>query len=194
MVNDRAIHKPAEPRSAVDLTAPFRCAGRAEKDQMFKAQQGFRFAVAVLLFQKSAERKPSIMPDDRGRTERYYPSSLLNSPAEIHVVAGLAIFGIEPAYTFESPTVKRHVTTGNMLGDGIRKQNMVWSTRRRSNARLNPILCRRRDIWSADSGVIATDKCANQVIQPIGVRHAVGIGVGQYFALGSSSPSVAGVT
>ncbi len=163
VVNDRAIHKPAEPRSAVDLTAPLRCAGRAEKDQMFKAQQGFRFAIAVLLFQESAERKPSIMPDDRGRTKRYYPSSLLNSPAEIHVVAGLAIFGIEPAYTFESPTVKRHVTTGNMLGDGIRKQNMVWSTRRRSNARLNPILCRRRDIWSADSGVIATDKCANQV-------------------------------
>ena len=131
VINDRAINKPAEPRSAVDLTAPFRCAGRAEKDQMFKAQQRFRFAVAVLLFQESAQRKPPIMPDDRGRTERDYPSSLLNSPAEIHVVAGLAIFGIEPTYTFEGPTVKRHVTTGNMLGDCIRKQNMVWSARRR---------------------------------------------------------------
>ena len=160
---------------------------------MFKAQQGFRFAIAVLLFQKSAQRKPSIMPDDSGRTERDYPSSLLNSPAEIHVVAGLAIFGIEPAYTFEGPTVKRHVTTGNMLGHCIGKQNMVWSAGRRSNARLNPILCRRRDVWSAYSGVIATDKRANQVVQPIGIRHAVGIGVGQHFALGSSRPGVAGV-
>src|SRR5262245_22325541 len=134
------------------------------------------------------------MPDDRGRAERDYLSTLLNSPAEIHVVAGLAIFGIESAYTIEGPTVKRHVTTWNMFGDCIREQNMVWSARRRSNARLDPILCRRRDVWSSDSGVIATDKRANQVVQPINVRHAVGIGVGQYFALGSSRSRVASVT
>ena len=72
VINDRPINKPAEPRGAVDLTAPFRCAGRAEKDQMLEAQQRFRFAVAVLLFAESAQRKPSIMPDDRGRTERDY--------------------------------------------------------------------------------------------------------------------------
>src|SRR5512132_457463 len=134
------------------------------------------------------------MPDDRGRTERDDPSSLLNSPAKIDVVAGFAIFGIEPAYTFEGPTVKRHVTTGNMLSHRIRKQNMVWSARRSSNARLNPILCRRRDVWSPYSGVIATNKRANHVVQPIDVCHAVGIGVGQHFALGSSRAGVAGVT
>src|SRR4030095_8682825 len=153
-----------------------------------------RFAVTVLLFQESAQRKPSVMPDDRGGTKRYSPSSLLNSPAEIHVVAGLAIFGIEPGYTFEGPTVKCHVTTGNMLGDCIRKQNMVWSAWRRSNARLNPILCRRRDVRPTHSGVITADKRANQVVQPFGIRHAVGIGVGQHFALSSSRPGVAGVT
>ncbi|KAG0505161.1 MAG: hypothetical protein Udaeo_15120 [Candidatus Udaeobacter sp.] len=71
---------------------------------------------------------------------------------------------------------------------------MVWSARRPSNARLNPILRRRRDVWSAYSGVIAANKRANQVVQPIDVRHAVGIGVGQHFALGSSRPGVAGVT
>src|SRR5262249_51418734 len=151
----------AEPRSTVDLTAPFRCASRAKENQMFEAQQRFRFAVTILLFHKSAQRKPSIMPNDRRWTERDYPSSLLNSPAEIHVVASLSIFGTETAYTFEGPTIKRHVTTGNVLGDGIRKQNMVWASRRRSNTRLNPALCRRRDIWSADSSVIATDKRAN---------------------------------
>src|SRR5436305_531 len=122
-----------------------------------------------------------MMPHDRGRTKRDYPSSLLNSPAKIDVITGLAIFGIEPAYSFEGPTVKRHVTTGNMLGDCIRKENMIWSARRPSNTRLNPILCRRRDVWSAYTGVIATDKCANQIVQPINVRHAVGIGVGEYF-------------
>src|SRR5215212_5091956 len=111
---------------------------------MFKAEQRFRFAVTVLLFQESAQRKPSMMPHDRSRTERDYPSCLLNSPAEIDVVTGFSIFGIEPAYRVEGPTVKCHVTTRNMLGDYIRKQNMVWSARSSSNTRLNPILCRRR--------------------------------------------------
>src|SRR5215472_11377963 len=134
------------------------------------------------------------MPNDCGWTEGNYPPSLLNSPAEIHVVAGLPIFGIESADAFESPTVKCHVTTGNMLCDRVGKQNMVWSPWRRSNAGLNPILCWRRDVWSTDSGVIAADKRANQVIQPIGVCHAVGIGVGQHFALRSSRAGVAGVT
>src|SRR5262245_60743361 len=134
------------------------------------------------------------MPNDRRRTERDYPAGLLNSPAEIHVVASLAIFGIESADPFEGPTVKRHVTTGNMLGDRIRKQNMIRPSGRGSNACLNPILRRRRDVWSADSSVIATHKRANQVVQPIGVRHAVRIGVGQDLTLGGSRPGIAGVT
>src|SRR5262245_54172305 len=161
---------------------------------MFETQQRFRFAITVLLFHESAQREPPIVPNDRGRTERDHPAALLNSPAEIHVVASLAIFGIESAHTFEGPAVKCHVTTGDMFGDRIGKQNMVWSARRGSNAGLNPILCRRRDVWPTYSGVIAADKRANQIVQPINVRHAVGIGVGQYFALGSSCPGVAGVT
>src|SRR4051794_15625225 len=134
------------------------------------------------------------MPHDRGRTKRDYPTILLNSPAKIDVITGLAIFGIEPSHSFEGPAVKRHVTTGNVLRDSVRKQNMVWSAWRPSNARLNPILRRRRDVWSAYSGVIATDKRANKVVQPIDVGHAVGIGVGKNFAVGSSRTGVAGVT
>src|SRR5262245_3631027 len=136
---------------------------------MFEAQQRFRFAVAVLLFDKSTQRESPIMPNDRSRTERDYPTSLLNSPAEIHVVASLAIFGIESAYTFEGPPVKCHVTTGNVLSDGTGTTTLVWSAGRGSKARLNPIWCWRRNFWSADAAVIATAKRANQVIQPIAV-------------------------
>jgi hypothetical protein len=193
VINNRSINKPAEPRRAIDLTAPFCCAGRAEKDQMFKAQQRFRFAIAILLFHKSSQCKSAVMPDNRSWAERNYPATLLNSPAEIHVVAGLPIFRIEPTYAFEGPTVKCHVTTGNVLGDRVRKQNMVRPARRPGNAGLNPILRWRRNVWSAHSGVIATDKRANHVVQPIDIRHAVGIGVGQHFALCSSRPGVAGM-
>src|SRR5574338_1281637 len=125
------------------------------------------------------------MPDDRGWAERDNSASLLNAPAEIDVVAGLAIFGIEPAYTFEGPTVKSHITTGNMLGDGVREQHMIRPARRGSDARLDPVLCGRRDVRSANTGIIATEERANQVIQPIGIGHAVRIGIGEDIAFGS---------
>ena len=50
MVNNRAVQKPTETRRAVDLAAPFRSTGWAEKNQMLEAQKRFRFAVALLLF------------------------------------------------------------------------------------------------------------------------------------------------
>ena len=194
MVNHRAINKPAEPRRTVDLTAPFRCAGRSEEDQMFEAQQRFSFAVTVLLLEEVPKSETSIMPDDRGWAECDNPSGLLNSPAEIDVVSRLAIFRIEPADALERPAVKRHITSGNMLGDGIGEQNMIGTARRRRNARLNPISCRRRDVWSAHSGVVAAHECPNQVVEPIDIRHAVRIGIRQHFAFGGGGPRVAGVT
>src|SRR5262245_66095193 len=100
---------------------------------MFEAQQRFRFAIAVLLLHESAQRKASVMPNDCRRTERDYASRLLNSPAEIHVVAGLPVFRIESAHAFEGPTVEGHVTSGNVLRDCIRKQNVVWSSRDRKS-------------------------------------------------------------
>src|SRR5438105_2826167 len=50
MINHRAVDEPTEARRSINLAAPFRCSGRAEEDQMFEAQQRFRFAIAVLLF------------------------------------------------------------------------------------------------------------------------------------------------
>src|ERR1700746_3376712 len=108
---------------------------------MFKAQQRFRFAVAILLFQKSTESKPPVVPHDCSWAESDDPASLLNSPAKIDVVPSLAIFGIEAARAFKCPPVKSHVTAGNVLGDCVGKQHMTWTAGCRSNARLNPILC-----------------------------------------------------
>src|ERR1043166_9288152 len=161
---------------------------------MFKAQQRFRFAVAILLLQKSTESKPAVVPHDCSRAESDDPASLLNSPAKIDVVPSFAIFGVEAARAFKCPSIKSHVTARNVLGDCVGKQNMTWTARRCRNARLNSILCRRRNVRSADSGAIAANKRADQVIQPIHVCHAVRIGVGEDFAFGSGGTSVTGVT
>src|ERR1700741_4570481 len=128
---------------------------------MFEAQQRFRFAIAILLFQKSAKSKTPVVPYDGSRTESNDPSSLLDSPAKIDVISGLSILGIEAARAFKCPPVKSHVTAGNVLGDCVSEQNMTWPAGCRGNARLNPVLCWRRDIRSADSGVIAAYECTD---------------------------------
>ena len=67
VVNDRTIQKPAEPGRAINLSAPFGRAGRTKKYEMLEPKERFRFAVALLLFEKSADGKAPVMPDHRGR-------------------------------------------------------------------------------------------------------------------------------
>src|SRR5438270_6931867 len=161
---------------------------------MFKAQQRIRFAVTVLLPQKSPKRKTPIVPHDRGRTEGNDPSSLLNSPAKIDVITCFAVFGVKAAHALKRPPIKRHVATRNMLGDHIGKQYMARSTGCRCNASLNPTFGWRRDIRPTHSSVITAYKSADEIIQPIGINHAVRIGVGEDFTFscgGTSIPSMA---
>src|ERR1043166_6125081 len=127
---------------------------------MFEPQQRFRFPVAILLFQESAKSETPVVPDNRSWAESNDPASLLDSPAKIDVIASLVIFRIETPCAFKRPPVKSHVTAGNVLGDCVSKQNMTWSAGCGGNARLNPILCRRRDVWSADASIIAANECA----------------------------------
>ena len=61
------------------------------------------------------------MPNDCGWIESDYPAGLLNTPAKIDIVSSLAVFGIEATHGVERPAIKRHVTTGYMLGDCIGK-------------------------------------------------------------------------
>src|SRR6266542_4107486 len=71
---------------------------------------------------------------------------------------------------------------------------MARSARCRCNAGLNPIFGWRRYVRSAYSGVITAYKSADKIIEPIRINHAVRIGVGEYFTLGSGGARIAGVT
>ena len=122
---------------------------------MLKAQQRFRFAVAILLFQKSPQCESAMMPHDRGRAESNDATSLLKSPAKIDIVAGLVVLGIEAADVFKCSPIERHVTTGNVLGDYVCEQNMAGPARRCCHTGLDPVLCRRGHVWPAHSSVMA---------------------------------------
>ena len=131
------------------------------------------------------------MPDNRGRAKRDDVAFLLQTPAEIDVVSGLAILDVEAADGIKGPAIKGHVTTGNVLGHGVGQQNVARSARRRRHAGLHPIFRRRRNVGAAHARVVAAEKRADQIIQPVGIGHAVGVGVGQNLTFGGSGPGVA---
>ena len=97
------------------------------------------------------------MPHDRGRAEGDDVAFLLQAPAKIHVVAGLAILDVEPADAFERPAIKRHVTTGDVFRHRIGEQNVARPAGRGRDTGLHPIFRRRRNVRPADAGVIAAD-------------------------------------
>ena len=68
---------------------------------------------------------------------------------------------------------------------------MTRSARRGRDTRLNPGFCRGRNIRSPYACEVATSESADQVIKPVNVGHAVGVGVSQHFAACSSSAGIA---
>ena len=49
MIDHRPVDEPAKARRPVDLTAPFRGAGRTKKNQVFETKQRLGFAIPILL-------------------------------------------------------------------------------------------------------------------------------------------------
>src|SRR5438477_2648507 len=161
MVDNRAVDKPTEARRAVNLPAPFRGAGRAEEDQVLEAKKRFGFPITFLLFAKSAQGEPPMVPDDRRGAKCDRVSGLLDAPAKIHVVTGRMIFRIEATDAFERPAIPRHVTTWNVFRDRVGEQNVARPARRSGDARLHPVPRRRRNVRAANPGVFATQKRAH---------------------------------
>src|ERR1051326_705158 len=96
-----------------------------------------------------------MMPDDRGWTKRDDIAGLLKAPAKIDIVAGFVVFGIETADIFESPPIKRHIATGDVLGNRVGEQDVTWSPGRRRNHRLERVARRWTHVGPADAAVIA---------------------------------------
>src|SRR5262245_32272903 len=98
---------------------------------MFEAEEGLGLSVARLLAQVSARILPPMMPDERPGSEGDPITGLLQTPANIDIIAGLAKQGIEAVDCQEGVAAEGHVAAGNMLGDLIALQDMDRLSRRR---------------------------------------------------------------
>src|SRR4029078_9630579 len=108
---------------------------------------------------------------DRAGTEGDHAALALQAPAKIHVVTGFKVFRIKSADALEGTAMKGHVAPRHVLGHDIAEQHVAWPTRRRGHGSLNPVRRGRRNIWSANTRIVAAEQSFNEVIQPVGLGH-----------------------
>ena len=145
MIDDGPIHEPGETRCTIDLTFPLRGPGGTEENKMPETKERFGFSVSLLLLSESGQRKAPVVPDDGRRTKADDLALLLQTPAEIHIIASLVVFRIKSTDFFESPFVEGHIAAGNVLRNDIGQEHMIGPTGRSSYAGLDPVLGGRRE-------------------------------------------------
>ena len=145
------------------------------------------------MFAERLQREAPVVPDDRRRAECDHAPRLLKPPAKIHIVARLAVFGVEPAYKVERPTVECHIAAGNVLRHDIREQNMARTARRRRHTSLHPVFRRGRNVRSPHPGEVAAEQRPDQVVEPVGVRHAIAVGINNHIARSLAGANIARV-
>ena len=177
MINNRLVDEPGEAWCTVDLAFPLGCAGGAEEDKVLEAQHGLRLAVAFLLFAEGLQSEAPIVPNDRGRAEGDHAAALLQTPAEVHIITRLAVFRIEATHLIKCPAVECHVAAGNVLRHDIGEQYMARPSGSCSHTGLHPVFRRWRNVWSAHSGEVSAQECANKIVKPVWVCHAVAVRV-----------------
>src|SRR2546428_12358992 len=74
----------------IDPPTPHSTAKKVEIFRVLSNQQGFGFAVAGLLLQVSLHRRSAVMPDKTAPAEPDFSTALLQTPADIHIIARLA--------------------------------------------------------------------------------------------------------
>ena len=191
VINDRPGEKRIHPHLRIDVAVPDGRAGRAEILEMLVAQHRLGLAVAGLLAEVGADLEPAVMPDHGGGAEADHVAALHQPPADIDVVARLAVFGIEAADLVQRPFVIGHVAARHVLGNRVGQQHVAGRAGRRADRRLNPVGRGRRNIRAAHRGEIGGEQRVDQEVEPVAVGHAVRIGEGDDLALRRGDADVA---
>src|SRR6516225_1794060 len=142
---------------------------------MLELQERLCLPVTSLLAQVGARVLPPVMPDESARRDGDPVARLLQAPADIDIVAGLAVLPIEAIDRFQRLPAKSHVAAGNMLGNLVALEDVHWLAGGCRHARRKPTVGRTQ-VGSADCRRPAALQLADQMSEPVVVHVTIGIG------------------
>ena len=177
VVDNRLSDDQALQRRTVEHAAPLAVAAAIVAVRMFKPQQGLGLTVSGLLPQIGAGRLSSLVPDEGPRCERNPMARLLQTPADIDVVAGLEKLRIESIDRFQRFTAECHVAARNMFGHLVALEHMHRLPGGGGDASRDSAIVRRQ-IRSPDRVCPAALELRNEMREPMRIDEHVRIDVG----------------
>jgi len=138
VINPAAIQAEELPESfSVEPAIPCEMSDRIVLFWPFTFQHGFSAAIIQLLVPIGANGRTAMMPDHCAWMKAECPATLLQAPAEIHVVASDAKRWVETAHCFQSGATKSHVAAGQMFSNAVGNEHVRWIARRMVHALRN---------------------------------------------------------
>ena len=144
---------------------------------MLKTQHRLRFPIPLLLSDIGLHRETTVMPDQCTWTKSNPMSRLQKAPTHVYIISRRAKLRIKSADLAQNRPPVGHVTPGNMLRLRVAQQNMgrcSWAGRHRCR---HGVFRRRVRVGSPHRRISPWQKSRHQKVEPICIRHTVGIGV-----------------
>src|SRR5262245_20933016 len=129
MINERGPREQSREGRGVNSSAPKPASKVVVVFGMFADEKRLGFAITNLLPQISPDVGPPIVPDEPSVAETNFETGILQPPAKIHIISGLAENWIEHSALLECGLTNGHVATGNVLGLTIRQEHMSRAAR-----------------------------------------------------------------
>jgi hypothetical protein len=135
----------------------------------------------------------AVVPDHGGGAEADAVAGVLDAPAEVDVVAGGAVAGVEAADLFEDGASEGHVAAGDVFGGGVVEEDVGGSAGGVGDAGGDGAVAGGWDVGSAGAAEVVAFDGGDEVVEPVGVGAGVVVGVGDDVAGGGLPGGVAGV-
>ena len=176
----------------VDAPGPGDVAGGVIFLRPLPFEERLGLAIALLLFPIGAHGIAVVVPDHGRWAEAQPAATLLQAPAEIHVVTRHAQLRIETAHGLKPGFPEGHVATRNVLRLAVGEEHVRGSAGGVRDTAGNRSVVRKRDVRAAYACIIGVQEDDGEVAQPIRIRAGIVVDVGDDFAGGGLKTRVAG--
>ena len=115
--------------AVVDATFPNRISEKVESAGITALEMRLGKAITLLLTEVGTDSRASVVPDNSAGMINDLFVRHEQSPADVHVVSGRAVLGIEHSHCLEGVLAEGHVAPGNVFGTLVVNEHTGWVAR-----------------------------------------------------------------